>query len=107
MEAVFDLPLSSIQLEQSLGIGFLGGKTREAIDDLFGFLLALEVGDLSADAKDLSYVGELDIVIQLGTGPDLANLQAPMALIGRLVLRGENRPVSGRRCPDRAFFGFP
>ena len=93
MEAILDLPLSAIQLQQPLGTGLLGGQTRQAIDDLFGFLLALEMGDLAMDAKDLSYVGEIDVVIQLGTAPDLANLQAPMPLIDRLVLRGGNRPA--------------
>lgn len=107
MEAILDLPLPPIQLQQPLGTGLLEGQTGKAVDDFFGFLLALEMGDLAPDAKDLSYVGELDVVIQLGTRPDLANLQAPMALIDRLVLRGENRPDAGRRCPGGEFFGSP
>jgi hypothetical protein len=49
------------------------------------------MGDLPAYTKDLSHMGELQVVVQFCARPDLADLQAAVALIDGLVLRGENR----------------
>jgi hypothetical protein len=45
------------------------------------------------------HVGEIYIVVELATAPDLAHFQAAMAFIDRLVLRGENRSCEAPRYP--------
>lgn len=81
----------------------MGRKAGDPVGDLFGGFIALQMRDHSADTEDLFQVGEIYIVVELATCPDLAHLQAAMAFIDRLVLRGEN-PSS--EVPGYLLLGF-
>jgi len=50
---------------------------------------------MAFDAGDLSAIGEIYIVIEIGRGPDFSGFQAAMALVQDFMMRGEN-PRSGR-----------
>lgn len=50
------------------------------------------MGHFAADTKDLSDVGEVDIVVDFLAGPDASDLEPSVTLIDGLVLRGEKRP---------------
>lgn len=54
-------------------------------------LCGFEVGDFSANTKDLPDIGEIEVVIEFCAGPNLPDLQTAMSFIDRVVLRGENR----------------
>lgn len=90
MEAIFDLPVATIELQQPLGSALVGRQAGDAVDDLLGFLLALEVDDFPSDGEDLTQEGEIEVVIEFDAGPDLAQLQPAVPFIDCGVLRGEN-----------------
>jgi hypothetical protein len=52
-------------------------------------------------------VGEVEVAVQLGAGPDLPDLQPAVRLIDRLVYRGGNPPGGGRRCRRGVSAGCP
>ncbi len=107
VEAVFNSPMSAVQLKQAPGVGFFGTEAGDPVDGLLGSFLALQMKDLSADREDLADVWELKVVIQLGRGPNLSDFQPAVSLIDGLVLRGENRPSGGLRCPFGGFVDYP
>jgi hypothetical protein len=50
---------------------------------------SLPLGHDALDQSDLATVGEVDVVVELGRGPDATDLDATVSLVKRLVLRGE------------------
>jgi hypothetical protein len=44
---------------------------------------------VTLDAEDLFQKGKLDVVIQLGAGPDLAEFDPAMTFVQGFMLRGE------------------
>lgn len=98
MVSVFNLPMAPIQLQQALRLR-LGG--RETGDQISGFPLGfpgLQVFREAFDDGDLAAVGEIDLAIEFGAGPDLPGFQAAVAFIGGFVLRGEKPRLNrGRR----------
>ena len=107
MEAIFNSPMASIQLQQTSRIRFFFRKAGNSINDFFCLFTRFKVGKFSMDTQNLSNVGKVKIIIQLGTGPDLADLQTAMSLIDTLVLRGENRPGEGLGYPFLTFSDYP
>ncbi len=63
VEAVFDLPVSSVKFEQVFWAGPVRRQAGDAAGDLLGFLPAGEVSNLSSDAEDLSHAGEIQVII--------------------------------------------
>jgi hypothetical protein len=54
-------------------------------------LAAGQYGSVALEAKDLRNIRKAKIIIEFGTGPDLAKFQAAMGFIDRGVFRGEKR----------------
>jgi hypothetical protein len=54
----------------------------------------------TADRADLLGVRKIQVSLQFGAGPDVADLEPSMGFINGGVLRGEKTPVSDRRCLD-------
>lgn len=75
--------------EQLFGAGVV---RAEACDSKDGFIFDVTGFDMFSGALDANYLaamGEENIVVNVGTGPDAANFQAAVALVDCLVLRGE------------------
>lgn len=110
VEAVFDLPVCAVEIEQSLRGSLCLVGTRDAETDVGrgGSALdeiAIKVRGDSLDPKDLLGMGKIDESVERGAGPQPPNLDAAMRLVGRLNLRGEKPPGGGRRCPREAWAG--
>ena len=107
VEGVLDGPLATGEFEELGRGGFLGGSGGDPTDH---FVMGLGAGALvtdSFDLKDLSAVGEGDVAVQFGAGPDSADLVAAVPMVNRLVLRGEKRANRAVRCPVGGWVGCP
>lgn len=80
-----DTPVIAVVGEQARGLGAVGGVVGEAIDGLGGGLAGLLLDGVSLDGEDLSDLGEVQIVVERGGGPDGAAFQAPVLQGGRLA----------------------
>lgn len=89
VEAVFDTPVASDELEQPGGRGLVRREAGQAADDLVMELAGGEDFAPAFDLKDLAAVGEREVVVEVGAGPDSADLQPAVCVVGRLSLRGE------------------
>lgn len=98
MEAVFDGPMAANQLQQTGRIGFLWSQAGKAIDGFATLFLSDNFGGLAFDAEDLGGIREGEISRQFGAGPDVADFQSAMGLIGGGMVRGEKPSNRGRRC---------
>lgn len=99
MEAVLYTPVVSVEFKQAAGSGFPGAGAGNSIDDFRCDFVQFDPGYFTANTKDLSYVGEIEVIIELGTGPDLADLKTAMPFIDGLVMRGGKRSGSKPRYP--------
>lgn len=102
MEPVFNRPMVSAQGEQALGICFFGFQAGETINGFGAEPLGDQIGGVAPDREDLSHMGKVQVIVQLGAGPDAADFQTAVTFIGRGVLRGGKTPSSGRRYLDGA-----
>ena len=99
MDSVFDRPVFAIEVEESLWAGLFWGEACDAVYSINSRLARDSIGDRSADLEGLPNVGKLDVVVQLGTRPDLADFEPAMLLIDRCSLRGEKPPWQGLKYP--------
>lgn len=91
VQAVLDRPVASGERQQLLGRALVGGAAGQAGNDLALDLDGLAGAAMLAnpfDLEDLAAVGKRDVVVERGRGPDAANVDARMAFVGRLSLRG-------------------
>lgn len=88
------------------GWGFVRGQAGDPIDCFLTLFIFLELSELPADTEDLPDIREFKVMVQFASGPDLANFQTAMGFIDGLVLRGENRPDEGLRCPALGFVDY-
>ena len=78
-------------MEETDWIRLLSGETGGPLDDFYRRLVLFDPGDFPPDREDLAHMGEVEVIIEVGAGPDLANFEAAVRLIDGLVLRGEKR----------------
>lgn len=107
MQAVFDRPVAAVQFEQALRTGVLGFEAGDAVDGFAGECSADALGALALDRKDLGGMGELQIALEPGAGPDPAHFQAAMRFLSRLVLRGGKTANSAWRSRRAGWAGCP
>jgi hypothetical protein len=81
--------MAAAQAEESGGVGLLRRKTGEAIDGFGAVFLSDDFGGVSLDTEDLGSIGKGEIASQFGTGPDVADFQSAVGLIGGGMVRGE------------------
>jgi hypothetical protein len=91
VQAVFDGPMSTAQIQQAGRVGLLGGEAGDAVDGFGAPLFAEQLSGIALDTEDLADVGEVQIAVQFGVGPDVTDFQAAVGFIGGGVLRGEKR----------------
>ena len=103
MQAVFNRPMPPSQFENTSRIGLLPGERCEPVDD---FAANFSCGDflgVTFYAKDLSDMGEFEVIVEGGTAPNLPDLQAAMCLFSGAVLRGAKRLNAGLQCLDEGW----
>jgi hypothetical protein len=96
VQAIFDAPMAAVERQQARGACFFRCQAGEAIDDLGAELAGDQVRGLALNDEDLSDVGEIQIAVQFGAGPDTPYLEAPVSFIDGFVLRGERLPDASR-----------
>ena len=82
--AIFDRPMPPIHLKDTLGIGLFGGSAGDAVGDFMGVFPGLFVDRFPFDDEGLSDVGEVEVAVERGGGPDRSGFDPPM--LGRGVL---------------------
>lgn len=98
MKVVLNAPGSPVETEETCRARLLRGEAGEPLDDFYGCFILVDPSDFSAGREDLLQIGEVEVIIELGAGPDLADFEAAVRLIDGLVLRGEKRSGSRLRC---------
>ena len=106
METVFNTPVFAAGIKQTFGVGVLGFETGNPIDGFRGELVSDQVRGFTANGADLLGMREIHVSVQIGAGPDVADLQPAMGFIDRGVLRGEKTPVLDRRYLDGGWVDF-
>lgn len=89
VEPIFNRPVLPIENQQAGRVRFLWTPTGNPVDRLGAEFCGDDLGDIALDTEDLSGVREIEVIVQLGAGPDVADFQTAMRFIGRGVLRGE------------------
>jgi hypothetical protein len=81
--------MTAVQGEQLWRFGLLRAQVGDQIDALGAGSGGGDGEDFAFEASDLLDVGELQVGVQSGTGPNAAGLETAVAFIDRGVLRGE------------------
>jgi hypothetical protein len=76
-------------MQELVGRGAPGASARDPADHLAAALAGGEFLGDSFDLEDLLAVREVQVVVELGAGPDPAGVDAAVTFVNRLVLRGE------------------
>jgi hypothetical protein len=98
VEGVLDGPVASGEFEELSRGSFLGASRGNAADH---FVMGLGRGALVTDPfdlEDLGAVGETEVAVQFGAGPDPTGFVAAVTVVKRLVLRGEKSADPGVLC---------
>ena len=66
--AVLDGPVPAVELEEALGIGLLGGEAGQAVDVLGAAAVSFGLAHEAFNVKDLSDVGEVEVVVKRARG---------------------------------------
>lgn len=91
VQAVFDCPMATGQIQYAHGICTIRGETGNPVDG-FGVLFVVDqFCDVALDAKALCDMREAKVIVELGAGPNMAQFQTAMGFIGGGVCRGEKR----------------
>jgi hypothetical protein len=70
MAAVFDAPVTTVDGKYTFGVGLLGSSTGYAIGEFTGVFAGFFINGLPLYEESLSEVGEIEIVVEFGCGPD-------------------------------------
>jgi hypothetical protein len=76
--AVLDAPVTAVGGQNPFRVGLLRGSADNAIGDVAGVLAGLLVRRVSFDDERLGDVGKVDVVVEFGGDPDLADLDPAM-----------------------------
>ena len=80
-----DLPVATVELEQALGVGGVGGVAGNAEGVFDGGLAGLLFGGGALDEEGLADVGEVQLAVEPGGGPDGAAFDAAVLEDGGLA----------------------
>jgi hypothetical protein len=78
MAGIFDTPVPSVYIEELLRVGLLGGSACDAVSGFTGFFTGLFFDAVSLDDKCLCHVGEVDIIVEFGSGPYFSGFDPSM-----------------------------
>jgi hypothetical protein len=91
VQTVFNGPVGAAELQYSGRVGSLGRQTGDAVDGLAALFATGQVGGAALYTEDLADIGEIQIVVEFGAGPDVTDFQSSVGVIDSGVLRGEKR----------------
>jgi len=81
---ILNRPVAPIHVENTLWIGLIDLSTGDAVSHFTRALAGLFVYELPFDGKRLSDVGEVQVAVELGSGPDLSDFNSSMVR-GRML----------------------
>ena len=84
MTAVFDAPVAAVGGKYVLRVGLFSSSAGNTIGDVTGVCTSFFISGLALDDKSLSDVGKVQIVVELGCGPDFADFNS--AVIRRIAV---------------------
>lgn len=104
MGGILNGPVSAIELEQPGGVRVWRSQAGQAIDRFREGLAALDAAAVQVcgrppNAEHLADVGELQVGVPRGAGPDLPPFDPAMGVVNGAVLRGERRRAPGPQGP--------
>jgi hypothetical protein len=100
MASVFDAPVSPVDFQELFRRRFVRFQAGNQINGFTSFLAGFEDFRMAFDAGDLPTEREIDVIIQIGGGPDFSYFQSAMCFFTGFVLRGENcRSIQDRQYP--------
>jgi hypothetical protein len=76
--AVLDSPVAAIDLKESLCVGLVGRSAGNSMDEFIGIFAGFLINTVTFDDKGLSDVRKVQVVIELGGGPDFSRFNASM-----------------------------
>ena len=76
--AIFDDPMTAVDLQQALGVGLIAGAAGDAVGEFPRAFAALLVDSLAFDHVGLADMGKLQIAIQRGGGPNSSRLDSAL-----------------------------
>ena len=76
--AVLDSPMAAVNGKELLGIGFIGFSAGDTEGDIVGGFSCLFFDRFPFDHEGLSHMGEVEIGIELGGGPDFTGFDPTM-----------------------------
>lgn len=79
-------------MKEPLGVSLLGGESSDAVEDVELGFIGFQFCSLALDAENLSGVGEVQVGVQGGGGPDAADFEAPVAFLRSFSPEGGNAP---------------
>ena len=80
MQAIFDMPVRAQQVHQVFRRTVRSGEARNAKYNLIGQFARLRVVDDTLEAKHLTQMRSVQIVIELRTHRQIASLNPPMSM---------------------------
>lgn len=83
--------MTATQIQQAGRIGLLGAEAGDGVDGFAALFFFEDFGGIALDAYDLADMGEVQIGVEVGAGPDVTELQSAVGFIDGGVLRGEKR----------------
>src|SRR5512135_3618989 len=78
MTTILNRPVAAIYLEHTLRSRFFGCSAGDAISHLTRALARFFIGEVTFNREGLTDMRKVQIVIELGCGPDLSNLDSSM-----------------------------
>ena len=64
--------MASIETEHLLRIGGMRGVTGDTLNNVIGFFTGFFLDGMAMDDNDLTDKGKVEVVVELGRGPDRA-----------------------------------
>lgn len=78
MTTILNTPVTAIDLKKALGVSLFRGSAGDTVGSFKGWFSALFVYKMPLYCKSLFNVGEADLVIEFGRGPDFTGFDSPM-----------------------------
>lgn len=98
MEFVLNAPMVAIQSKEALGCSQVRKKTGDAVDCFVCFASAFDMVGVALDAEDLTYIREIQVLIEAVADPDFALFNASVVLVDRSHRRGKKTRCRGPQC---------
>ena len=92
--AVLDGPLTAVEGKEFVGVSLGCCQAADGKDGFMALFAGFELGDLTLNAADRRDIGEVDVVVEGGSGEQPTLLQAPVAFIAGLGAQGGKAPGS-------------